>query len=30
MGRGWTGGRTPRLHMPRPRAKRRWRTGGYR
>jgi rod shape-determining protein MreD len=37
MARGWTGGRTPRLgtrtprlHMPRPRAKRRWRTGGYR
>jgi rod shape-determining protein MreD len=42
VGRGWTGGSTPRrtgrsarlgptrLHMPRPRAKRKWRTGGYR
>jgi rod shape-determining protein MreD len=33
MGRGRTprlGGGTPRLHMPRPRAKKRWRTGGYR
>jgi rod shape-determining protein MreD len=36
-GRGWSGRRTPRLgnstprlHMPRPKAKKRWRTGGYR
>jgi len=36
-GGGWAGGRGPRLgagparlHMPRPRAKKRWRTGGYR
>jgi rod shape-determining protein MreD len=35
--RSWTGRRAPRLgsgptrlHMPRPRAKKRWRTGGYR
>jgi rod shape-determining protein MreD len=30
MGRGWTGGRAPRLHMPRRKSKKRWRTGGYR
>jgi hypothetical protein len=30
MGRGWTSSRTPRLHMKRPKAKKRWRTGGYR
>ncbi len=36
-GRGWAGGRAPRLgggpgrlHMPRPRSRKRWRTGGYR
>lgn len=36
-GHGWTGRRAPRLgagparlHMPRPRAKKSWRTGGYR
>jgi hypothetical protein len=38
LGRGWTGGNAPRLgsggparlHMPRRRFKRSWRTGGYR
>jgi rod shape-determining protein MreD len=28
--RGLSSSRTPRLHMPRPRTGRRWRTGGYR
>lgn len=30
IGRGLSGAGTPRLRMPRPRSRRRWRTGGYR
>jgi rod shape-determining protein MreD len=30
LDRDWAGRRTPRLHMKRPKAKKRWRTGGYR